>query len=69
MSESCRGCFTVIAPHDPERVERKGKVWHYSCLRKARKLTQDELQGRLAVVRARRNVWNREIPYPEYEIT
>ena len=57
LTDYCPGCFKVVAPADPERVTRKGKAWHWNCLRKHRRVTTEELQKRLAIVRARRETW------------
>jgi hypothetical protein len=40
----CVGCRTIIAPSDPDRVERGTMVWHGSCLKVRRMKIRLELQ-------------------------
>ena len=30
----CKGCRLVVAPADPERVQKGLFIWHRSCLRR-----------------------------------
>lgn len=48
----CKVCSLVVAPQDPEKVQKGIDVYHYACLRKQEK-KQDIENRRLRTLRAR----------------
>lgn len=44
---SCSKCHVVVAPFDPERVQRGLEIFHRGCLRKVQQEEQEAEQQRL----------------------